>query len=335
MGRVAIDLLGGDGAPEVVADAVAQLIADGSGIDLVLVGPPATAEALLRERGIDPGRVRMLAADQVVPMGDHPLPTLRNDTGAVDPCYTSTVAARAVLDGHADAWVTVGHTGAAVMSASLVLGRVPGMSRAVLAVVVPGLHGPVVLLDAGASLDATAELLGQFAVAGWCYARALGVEDPGVGLLTIGAEPGKGDVLRAEAYASLVARLPERGIRFVGNVEGHDLMVGSRAQVVVTDGFTGNVLLKGIEGTVAWARARLGAAEPDQLTAQQAADEAFAGSDYAGGMLLGVQGVTVVGHGAGTAHEIADCVRLAHRMAVRGIVADMQRLFAAAEDVAR
>lgn len=319
MTRVAIDLLGGDGAPEVVADAVALILAEGSGVDLVLVGPPHVAARLLAERGIEAGRVSVLPADAVVTMAEHPLPALRDDLTSGAPTYTATVAALAVRDGLADAWVSVGHTGAAVMAASLGLGRIPGMQRAALAVVLPGLHGPVVLLDAGASFDVTAELLVQFALAGWAYARSLGIDVPTVGLLNIGAEDGKGDALRKETHSILAQVLGEHGIAFAGNVEGHDIVRGSAAQVVVTDGFTGNVLLKGIEGALAWARTRIGSAYADQEPADRVA-RALAAGDFAGGMLLGVRGVSVVGHGAGTAPEIAACIRLAVRAVEHGTV---------------
>jgi glycerol-3-phosphate acyltransferase PlsX len=113
--------------------------------------------------------------------------------------------------------------------------------------------------------------------------------------------------------------LPTRGVRYVGPVEGHDVALGRRAQVVVTDGFTGNVLLKGLEGAVQWAAARIGQAYPDASPAWQVVVDT-ATSDFAGGMLLGVDGVTVVGHGAGTAEEIGACVRLAARAATRSLV---------------
>ena len=320
MTRVAIDLLGGDGAPEVVADAVALLVAEGSGIDLVLVGPPEVAARLLAERGIDHRVVSVLPAQAVVTMAQHPLPALRDDLSAESPTYTATVAARAVRNGLADAWVSVGHTGAAVMAASLGLGRIPGMQRAALAVVLPGLEGPVVLLDAGASFDVTPELLAQFALAGWAYARSLGIVDPAVGLLNIGAEDGKGDALRKQAHTLMAQALAEHGIAFAGNVEGHDVVRGAAAQVVVTDGFTGNVLLKSVEGALVWARSRFGAAYGDHAPADDVVRTVSTG-DFAGGMLLGVQGVSVVGHGAGTAPEIAACIRLAARAVERGTVA--------------
>jgi len=322
LSRVAVDLLGGDGAPEVVADAVLALI-DEPGIDLVLVGPSAVAAELLAARGIDPSRVAILHADSVVPMDADPLALLRESDS-----YSVSVAATAVRDGNADAWVTVGHTGAAVAAAAFTLGRVPGMTRPALAVVLPATHGPVVLVDAGAVLDATADTLLHFALAGWCYAHALDIADPGIGLLSIGSEPGKGDVLRSVTDSLLRQILPGFGMRYAGLVEGHDVSRGDRAQVIVTDGFTGNVLLKGIEGAVTWAAARLAESYGDSAPARRLVSQTATG-DFAGGMLLGVNGVTVIGHGAGSAAEIAACIRLAARVAKHDIIAETQRTFSA------
>lgn len=330
MARVALDLLGGDGAPEAVADAVALLHAERPGIDLVLVGP-SDLSGLFAERGIDPAGLRWLPAAGAVSMADAALPLVRADCGRPDAELTVTTAARAVRSGEADALVSVGHTGAAVAASVLTLGRIAGMSRPVLAVVLPALHHPVVLVDAGASLDATPSTLAQSALAGWAYARTLGLAEPVVGLLSIGHEPGKGDALRRSADPVLRERLASAGIAYAGNVEGHDVADGRRAQVVVTDGFTGNVLLKGIEGTVAWAAARMGAAYGDPGPARTLMHEVATG-DFAGGMLLGVDGVAVVGHGAGTAEEIAACVRLAARAADEGIVRLTRTAFAGAVD---
>ncbi len=324
MPRVALDLLGGDGAPEVVADAVALL--NGADIDLVLVGPADLAVDLLASRGLS--SIPVLHAPAVVPMAERPIEAVRADCSATEPSLTVTVAARAVRDGHADALVSVGHTGAAVAASVLTFGRVRGMSRPALAVVLPALHGPVVLVDAGASLDATAATLVQFAMAGWCYARTLGHAQPSVGLLNLGHEPGKGDALRVAADAALAEQLAGRGIPYAGNVEGHDVADGRRAQVIVTDGFTGNVLLKGIEGTVTWAAQRMADAYGEDRPARRVVADVATG-DFAGGMLLGVNGVAVVGHGAGTPPEIAACVRLAARTAERGIVALTRDAFAA------
>lgn len=311
MTTVALDLLGGDGAPNVIADAVALLVAEPDPVSLILVGPTDLAVGLLRERSITSGDVRFESASRSVRMDEDPLSVLRTHTDV-----TVSVAARLVAQGRADAWVSVGHTGAAVAAAVLELGRVPGMARPALAIVVPALHGPVVLVDAGAAPDATPDVLRQFAVAGAAYARSLGIADPGVGLLTIGGEAGKGDALRRSAHELFDEALPAHGVRYVGPVEGHDLALGRTAQVVVTDGFTGNVLLKGLEGAVQWSAARMGEAYGDAAPAWDVVVDT-ATSDFAGGMLLGVGGVTVIGHGAGSAAEVCACVRLAARAAAQ------------------
>lgn len=312
MSTVALDLLGGDGAPGVVADAVAHLVHSPVEGDprLTLVGPPDLARALLIERGVDPSMgdaaIELVPATRSVAMDEDPLAVLRAHDDV-----TVSVAAGLVRDRRADAWVSVGHTGAAVAAATLELGRLPGMSRPALAVVVPSLTGPVVLLDAGAAPEATPDLLRQFAMVGHAYARTLGVTDPGIGLLTIGGEDGKGDRLRRSTHDLFLETLP---FRYVGAVEGHDVALGRSAQVVVTDAFTGNVLLKGLEGAVTWAAQRMGEAYGDPGPAWALAEQT-ATSDFAGGMLLGIDGVTVIGHGAGTAAEVCACVRLAARAA--------------------
>ncbi len=171
MTTVALDLLGGDGAPGVVADAIARLVgvgkkadtpeSSGDPIDLIVVGPAKTARALLADRGVSLDAVRIVDAGRGASMTANPISTLRNHDDV-----TVSVAVGLVAGGLADSWVSVGHTGAAVAAAVLGLGRVTGMSRPALAVVVPALAGPVVLVDAGAAPDATPDILRQFALAG-------------------------------------------------------------------------------------------------------------------------------------------------------------------------
>lgn len=145
------------------------------------------------------------------------------------------------------------------------------------------------------------------------------MSEPSVGLLTIGEEDGKGDRLRREAHEALAPALAQAGVAYVGGVEGHDVALGERCQVVVTDGFTGNVLLKGLEGAVLWSSHRMAAAYGDPEAAKRVVRETRT-SEFAGGMLLGVNGVAVVGHGAGSADEIAACIRLAARAVSGGLV---------------
>jgi len=231
---------------------------------------------------------------------------------------TVRVAARLVRDGAADAVVSVGSTGAALAAAVFTLGRLKGMTRPALAVVVPALAGPVVLLDVGANTEATPDLLAQFALAGTALAQArLGIAEPRVGLLSIGEEAGKGDPLRRDAYAVLSA-LP---VDFVGNVEGRDVPHGGPADVVVTDGFTGNVLLKGLEGAATMltevvvgaltATPERAAATRDLLPDVTGATAARGPEALGGGVLVGVDGVVVVGHGASSPRAVASCIAVA------------------------
>ena len=321
MTTVAVDLLGGDGAPGVVADAI-QRCHDISAstycddVDLVVVGPASVAAALLAERGIS--RVQIVDAPHGVSMSDDPLVAVRER-----PDCSVVTAARLVAEGYADAFVSAGHTGASVAAAALTLGRIPGMSRPPLAVVMPALAGPVVLLDCGAVLDVSSAVLVRVALAGWAYASAWGMTNPRVGLLTIGEEDGKGDRLRREAHEALVPALAAAGVDYVGGVEGHDVALGERCSVIVTDGFTGNVVLKGLEGAVLWGAQRMAAAYGSENAANDVVRQTRT-SDFAGGMLLGVNGVAVVGHGAGDPDEIAACIRLAGR-AVRGGLVEATR----------
>ena len=284
--RVAVDLLGGDHAPDVVVDGALQAVAqrEPGELQVILVGPPADAERLLAARG-RPGALPVVAAHEVVGMAEDPARAVRRKRDA-----TVRVAARLVRDGAADAMVSVGSTGAAMAAAVFSLQRLPGVSRPPLAVLVPSAGGPLVLLDVGSTVDASADQLAQHALAGAAYATVrLGLARPRVGLLSNGSEPGKGDSLRREAYGLLSGLLAELPVEFVGNVEGHDVSRGGAADVVVTDGFTGNVVLKALEGAGAVTDAPAGA------------------------VLLGVAGVVVIGHGASSAADVAACIDVAAR----------------------
>ena len=326
MTRVALDLLGGDHAPTSVVEGALVVADELPGVEVILVGPVDVAERLLEQRGAA-GRFALVAASQVVGMHEDPARAVRAKRDA-----TVRVASRLVRDGHADAVVSVGSTGAALAAAVFTLGRLRGMGRPALAAVVPAKTGPLVFLDAGATTEATPELLAQFALAGVAFAQVrLGIARPRVGLLTNGEEPGKGDPLRKDAYDALAA-LP---VDFVGNVEGRDVPHGGRADVVVNDGFTGNVLLKGLEGAATMLTEVLTAAflatEARRVAAQEllpALLEATApmSPDALGGaVLLGVNGVCVVGHGASSPRAVASCIGVAAQAAREGLVPKVQQ----------
>lgn len=309
MTRVAVDLLGGDDAPLAVVEGALLALAGRPGLSVTLVGPPEVAEPLLA--AAEPaarGRIHLFPASQAVGMGEDPARAVRAKRDA-----TVRVAARLVRDGAADATVSVGSTGAAVAAAVFTLGRLPGVTRPALALLVPAPPGPVVLLDVGANVECAPDLLAQFALAGAAYAGVrLGLSAPRVGLLSVGTEPGKGDPLRRDA-AKLLAELP---IAFVGNVEGYAVPLGGAADVVVTDGFTGNVLLKGLEGAVRAVATMLGpdlaqAGERHLVAAFARAAAAFAPETQGGAVLLGVGGVVVVGHGSSSPCAVASCIAAA------------------------
>lgn len=303
--------MGGDEAPAVVVDGALLVADERPDIEVVLVGPPDVAAEALAARGAA-DRLAVVPASEVVGMGDDPARAVRAKRDA-----TVRVAARLVRDGDADATVSIGSTGAAMAAGLFTLGRVHGVTRPALAVVLPAVAGPVVLLDAGANLECTPDLLAQFALAGCAYATVrLGIPEPRVGLLSVGTEPGKGDALRKAAYDVLTG-LP---VRFVGNVEGGDLPLGGRADVIVADGFAGNVLLKGVEGAYAMCRAAVQAALGDAAGPAIGALDPLQPERLGGAILLGVNGVSVIGHGASSARAVASSVELAAQAAAEGLV---------------
>jgi phosphate acyltransferase len=319
---VAVDAMGGDRAPtEVVAGAVAAAT---SGIPVLLVGREPVVAPLLE--GVDPTLdVGFFHADEVVAMNDDPARSVRRKKDS-----SLVRCAEAVRDGRAAAMVSAGNTGAAVASALLRMGRIRGVARPAIVVPlpVPG-STPTLLLDAGATVDCAPEWLVQFARMGGEYARLrYGIADPRIGLLSIGEETGKGDDLRKRTH-DLLSGLPG----FVGNVEGSDLTLG-RADVVVTDGFTGNVTLKALEEGL---RTLLGLVVDALGLDRQAGSPAellmpvlgpgvaeFDPETFGGAVLLGIDGVCVISHGSSSARAITNAIRLASECANAGIVDHMK-----------
>jgi phosphate acyltransferase len=308
--RVAVDALGGDNAPgEVILGA---LDAAADGIEVVLYGPPGldTQGLLLEETS---GRIEM---------ADKPAEAVR-----AKPDSSLVAAVRAVADDDADAVVSAGNTGAMLAAGLLHLRRLPGVMRPAIAVPLPTRRGPSVLLDAGANADNRPDHLHQFAHMGTVFSRELlDVRNPEVRLLSIGEEDEKGNQLTLEAHRLL--REDER-LHFAGNVEARDLMRGT-SDVVVTDGFTGNVALKLLEGTIAelldalrseitgTALGKLGG-----LLIQPAAKRLRTRLDpetYGGAYLLGLRGLAVIAHGNSSKTAIANAIRLAARGAEHRVV---------------
>jgi glycerol-3-phosphate acyltransferase PlsX len=300
--RVAVDALGGDRGPAEIAEGAA--LAAGAGLEPVLFGP----------QDLDPKGLPLVDAGEAIAMDESPVDAVRAKPGS-----SLVRAVRAVADGDAQAVVSAGSTGAMLAASLLHLRRLPGVLRPGIAVVLPSRRGPSVLIDAGANADARPEHLLQFAHMGSVFAQEiLGIPEPEVRLLSIGEEPEKGSQLVHEAHELL------RGstLRFGGNTESRRLLEGD-ADVVVTDGFTGNVALKALEGTIltmlASLREELGTSPRGRVGGfliRPAARRLRARLDpeaHGGAYLLGLRGLVVIAHGSSSRVAIANAIRLAAR----------------------
>jgi glycerol-3-phosphate acyltransferase PlsX len=318
---VAVDAMGGDLAPGAVVAGAIQAARE-LGIAVTLVGPAEVVRAELARHGNTTSLpVLIVDAPDVVSMDESPLTALRRK-----PRASVKVAAELVSRGEAQAVFSAGHTGAMFLAAHAAFGVLPGIERPALAVTVPTRTGWAVLVDAGANLECRPEHLVQFGRMGAAYARvASHLQNPAVGLLSIGEEAGKGNDLIREAHAGLA----KAGINFIGNLEARDLFSG-RADVIVCDGFTGNIALKVGEGLVetveSLLRDELNAGPVSRLGARlsRPAFRRFKRRvDYAesgGAPFLGVAGLTIVAHGRSSAHAIRSGIALAARLADERIV---------------
>ncbi|HZC74463.1 MAG TPA: phosphate acyltransferase PlsX [Gaiellaceae bacterium] len=302
MARVAVDAMGGDRGPAAVVEGALGARADG--IEPVVFG----------SAGLDAGGLELVPTTQVVAMGEKPADAFRTKADS-----SLVRAVKAVADGEADAVVSAGNTGAMLASGLVLLRRVTGVRRPAIAVPIPARKGPSVLIDAGANADCRAEHLLQFATMGTVFAEEiLGIARPQVRLLSIGEEPEKGNQLALEAHELLAAS----DLDFRGNAEGRDILEGA-ADVLVTDGFTGNVALKSVEGTI---RTLLDAMR-EEITASAAGTlggllirpaarrlrRRLDPDTYGGAYLLGLRGLVVIAHGNSSSTAIANAIRLAAR----------------------
>jgi glycerol-3-phosphate acyltransferase PlsX len=328
---IAVDAMGGDTAPGLVVDG-ALAAARHLDLGVVLVGPVSRIEAQIERRaGVDPSRIRVVEAAEVVGMSESPSAALRRKPNA-----SIKVAADLVARGEAAALFSAGHTGATVMAAHGAFGMIAGADRPALAATIPTRGRPAVLLDVGASVECRPAHLLQFAVMGSVYARvAFGTERPRVGLLSIGEEETKGNDLTREAHR-LLKGAP---IDFIGNVEARDVYSGA-ADVIVCDGFTGNVALKISEGLVETIEALLREELSSTITMRvgslltQRAMRHFRRrvdySEYGGAPLLGVAGITIVGHGRSSAKAVRNAVAMAWRFASGQLIQRVEREIAVA-----
>jgi|SRR5581483_1164881 len=328
---IAVDAMGGDEAPRLVVDGALAAVRHFE-LGVHLVGRPALLEPELARHGDVPAdRVRVVAAPDVVEMAEAPGAALRRKPGA-----SIKVAASLVASGEAAALFSAGHTGATVIAACSAFGTLTGVDRPALAVTVPTRTRPAVLLDAGASAECRPHHLLQFAVMGTAFARlALGAPSPRVGLLSTGEEETKGNELTRDAHRLLKAS----PLDFIGNVEARDLYSGC-ADVIVCDGFTGNVALKVSEGLVDVLETLLAEELSSTVTlrvgslltrrALRRFHRRVDYSEYGGAPLLGVAGAAIVGHGRSNARAVRNGVALAYRFASSRFIERIEQDLAAA-----
>jgi phosphate acyltransferase len=315
MTTIALDAMGGDHAPRVEVEG-AILAARELGVRILLVGVEAKVREELDRHRHGSLPIEIVHAPEVIAMTDSPSQAFRRKKES-----SVHVAARLVRDGKADALVSAGNTGAVMTVARFVIGTLPSVDRPALAAAFPNMREKVsVVLDVGANVDSKPEHIEQFAVMGEIYFRALwGVKRPRIALLSIGEEEAKGNELTREA----AVRLKNLPLNFVGNVEGRDVFRGN-VDVVVCDGFIGNIALKLSEGLVEHIGGMLKKAIKSSLTSQigyalskRAFDDFRRRTDYSetgGAPLLGIRGITVIGHGRSNANAIKNAIRVASEL---------------------
>ena len=308
--KIALDAMGGDRAPqEIIYGAVEAVKEASSRFDVILVGDQVLIEKHLSSMGGSFDHIEIVHAPEVIGMSESPATALRRKKNS-----SISVATGLVRDGLAQGFLSAGNTGAAVASSLFSYGRISGISRPAIAIHFPTKTGGTIFLDGGANSDCVPKHLLQFALMGSVYAEnILKKKDPRVGLLSIGEESSKGNELARETHKLL----EKSSVNFIGNVEGHDIFLDS-VDVVVTDGFTGNVVLKftesiidymhGLikEGVAESLRAKLGALlmKPAFERMKRTLDY----SEYGGMPLLGVDGITIVGHGGSNAKAIKNAL---------------------------
>ena len=322
--RIAVDAMGGDHAPMVNVDGAIAASRE-YGIATLLVGRAEELSRLVADAGYGGKDIEILDAAEVVGMDEHPVAALRKKRKA-----SIRVAANCVRDGRAQGLVSAGHTGATMVSAKMFIGTIEGVDRPALATVLPNLTGHCLLLDVGANPDAKTQHFKEFAVMGSIYAQLVfGTKEPSIGLMSIGEEDIKGTDRTKEAFKTL----KDAGLNFIGNVEGRDVFNG-KVDVIVTDGFTGNVILKVSESLVEMVEKLLRDEIKKTLKASvgfllsRTAFRSFKSrldySEYGGAPLLGVKGCVIICHGRSSAKAIKNAIRLAAEFSRQGLAEKIQ-----------
>jgi glycerol-3-phosphate acyltransferase PlsX len=320
--RIAVDAMGGDHAPVEVIKGALLVAREDPATEILLLGIADVLKEALSGMGEIPQNLSCRGVPEVIAMDEHPIQAVRKKRNS-----SLVSAALLVKSGEADAAFSAGNTGAAMAAATLDIGRVPGVDRPAIAATMPTLKSRALLLDAGANVDCTPENLRQFAKLGAVYVECVwGVASPRIGLLNIGSEQSKGNELTKAAFPLLQKDLAG----FVGNLEGRDIF-DHAADVVVCDGFAGNLVLKTGEGTAEFIVALMQqemAADPLLAAAHQSVMSVLSRlqsridyAEYGAAPLLGVNGVSMIGHGRSHARAIASGIRAARDAAAAGYIA--------------
>lgn len=328
--KIAVDAMGSDNYPVPDVEGAVQGAREFD-VALLLVGKPDAIEAELARHDTAGLSIEVVPASQVIEMTDSPATAVRSK-----PDSSMVVGMKLLKEGRADAFVSMGNTGGMLAAAIFHLGRIKGIKRPALSTVFPTASGRTFILDIGANADVKPDYLPQFALMGSVYVeRVLGVPNPRVGLVSNGEEESKGSEV-VQAAHQLIKHMP--GINFIGNVEGRDIPFG-KADVVVTDGFTGNIIIKLAEGLGKMMKTMIREelkADPLSIVggvmARRAFDRISERTNYArygGAPLLGVDGIVIVGHGGSTAFAVKHAVRVARTAAEQKIVAAIREGLAA------
>ncbi len=302
--KIGVDAMGGDFAPEAIVLGAIEAQKKFSDVRLVLIGDKARIEEILIREGVETSTFDIVHTDQVIEMGEHPVKAFSSK-----PQSSIAIGYKLLMEGEIHGFASAGSTGGMMVGAMYTIKQIPGLLRPAIASPIPvSLDRQAILLDVGLNPDCKPEVLVQYAMVGSVYAKyVLGIENPRVGLLNIGEEEEKGSILTQATYPLLKEA---KDLNFIGNIEGHDVFLG-KADVIVTDGFTGNVVLKTAESFY------------ELLRKQGIKNEFFEGFNFeniGGTPVLGVNGVVIIGHGISNAKAVKNMIKQAIDCVNGGIV---------------
>jgi phosphate acyltransferase len=324
--RIVVDAMGGDFAPQNVVLGAVNAFNENHDFELILVGKEKEIKDIIKENNLNFSSKNIINADQIIEMSDTPTTSLKTK-----PNSSIVIGAQLVKDKKADAFVSAGNTGAVMAASTLIIGRIPGVGRPTIGAFMPNESGITTLFDVGASVDSKPKHLLEYAIMGSIFVKEMyGIENPKVGILNVGEEKSKGNELTLAAYNLI----KETNLNFIGNIEGRDVLKGT-AHVVVCDGFIGNVLITFGEGVLGLLKHLLGAYAKKSLWNKikiglikgslKEVLKNFDYQEYGGVPLLGINGITIIGHGSSTPKAIRNMVFRANEMYKADLVSKIEK----------